>query len=232
MTHRQRALRGAGLKVPPPAVSMQRTPGEMACLLCLAAALLGSVGCHQDMYDQPRYEPLESSEFYPDGKASRDLPAGTIPRGYLQQRALREARRNGKLVEEIPLTVDRELLERGQQRYNIYCSICHGLAGNGDGMIVQRGFRRPPSYHTGRLRSVPVGHFFDVISNGWGVMPSLAPQVEVRDRWAIAAYLRALQLSQGAPLKLLSPDERERLTSGGEQQPSSDAAAAAENGEE
>ena len=182
--------------------------------IVLTACLASLVGCHTDMYDQPRYEPLEASRFFDDGMASRSLVPGTIARGQLDaDDALYTGREDGQPVQENPLEITPELLARGEQRFNIYCSVCHSRTGDGNGMIVRRGFRRPPSFHIDRLRSAPDGHFFDVITHGFGAMPSLAHQVRPEDRWAITAYLRALQLSQYANPDLLTPAEREQLSS-------------------
>ena len=179
----------------------------------LTACLASLVGCHTDMYDQPRYEPLEASTFFEDGMASRPIVPGTIARGQLEaDDALYTGRENGQLVQTNPLEITPALLARGEQRYNIYCSVCHSRTGDGDGMIVRRGYRRPPSYHIDRLRSAPDGHFYDVITHGFGAMPSLAHQVQPEDRWAIVAYLRALQLSQYANPDLLTPAELNQLT--------------------
>lgn len=164
------------------------------------------------MQDQPRYDPLEASDFFPDGQASRPLVAGTVARGQLHEdEAFYTGKVKDKLVAELPLDVDRALLERGRERFAIYCSVCHAPAGTGDGVIVQRGFRRPPSFHIERLRQAPAGHFFDVATRGFGAMPSYAVQIEPRDRWAIVAYIRALQLSQNARLDDVPADERARL---------------------
>jgi mono/diheme cytochrome c family protein len=153
------------------------------------------------MYDQPSYRPLDKNSFFPDGASARPLVAGTVARGQLREdEVFYTGKHGGQLVAEMPLDLDRALLERGRERFTIYCSMCHGQTGYGDGMIVRRGFRRPPSFHTDRLRTAPVGHFFDVITNGLGAMPTYNLQVEPRDRWAIAAYVRALQLSQHAEL--------------------------------
>jgi len=177
------------------------------------AIVVGIAGCHDDMYNQPRYEPLERSDFFDDGRASRDLPAGTVPyQDPPTNTPLATARHNGALLQDIPIPVNRELLNRGQERFNIYCSVCHGRTGEGNGMVVERGYRRPPSYHTDRLRGLPVGHLFEVITNGYGVMPSYAKQVSVTDRWAIAAYIRALQLSQYADADSLPEPLRQTLT--------------------
>ena len=178
-----------------------------AALACLALA-----GCHRDMYDQPRYEPLEASAFFDDGLASRPEVPGTIARGYLQlDDKYFRGKSDGQLITELPVELNAALLQRGQQRFDIFCSMCHGRMGEGDGMIVRRGFRRPPSFHIDRLRGVPLGHLFDVITHGIGAMPSYAHQVPVADRWAIVAYLRALQMSQYARLDDLPPEERAAL---------------------
>ncbi len=166
-------------------------------------------GCHTDMWKQPKTEPLdESASLFADGAASRPLVPGSIARGHLRlDDGYFTGIENGKFVDQIPLKlVDsagkrKTLLLRGQERYNIYCSPCHGQVGDGKGMIAQRGFslKRPVgNYHTDRLRNMPVGHFYDVITNGYGAMYSYASRVEPQDRWAIVAYIRALQLSQHA----------------------------------
>lgn len=176
-------------------------------MLALAAA-----GCHRDMYDQPRYEPLEASDFFDDGRASRPLVPGTVARGQLnEEEAFYTGKQGGMHVEEIPIDVNMELLRRGRERFNIFCVNCHGRSAEGDGMIVQRGYRRPPTFHSDRLRGMPAGHFFDVMTNGFGVMPDYAEQVPVRDRWAIVAYIRALQLSQYARSEELDPSLRAKL---------------------
>lgn len=155
-----------------------------------------------DMYDEPRFEPLEASTFFDDGTSARPLVAGTVARGDLREdEAFYTGKIDGKYVTELPLELDHKLLARGQERFNIYCSPCHGRVGDGNGMIVQRGFRHPPSFvSTERLLNSPVGHFYDVISNGFGAMPSYASRVEPRDRWAIVAYIRALQRSQNGSI--------------------------------
>src|SRR5439155_21609228 len=166
--------------------------------MVLAAALL-IAGCHRDMRDQPRYETLEASEIFADGQSARPTPAGTVARGQLQQdEAFYTGKTGGNFVPQAPVAIDRQLLDRGQQRFNIYCSPCHGRTATGDGMIVRRGFRRPPSLHIDRLRDAPAGHFFDVMTHGFGAMPRYGAHVQPQDRWAIVAYIRALQLSQHA----------------------------------
>jgi mono/diheme cytochrome c family protein len=174
--------------------------------------LLIFAGCHTDMRDQPRYEPLEASDFFADGQSARPLVTGTVARGQLREDdAFYRGKSGQKFVAEIPLEIDRALLERGQERFNIYCSVCHGFTGEADGMIVRRGFKGPPSYHSQRLRDSPDGHFFDVITNGFGAMPRFAPQIEPRDRWAIVAYVRTLQFSQNATLDDVPSEEQARL---------------------
>lgn len=189
-------------------------------------------GCRHAMYDQPRYEPQEASDFFADGKADRSLLPGVVPRlDPKDQPRDEEYDRiqvgvvDGKPVDHIPFPVDRAVLERGRQRFTIYCSPCHGATGKGDGMIVQRGFSPPPPFYGKRpqpgkspaatfyedLRDAPVGHFFEVITNGHGAMYSYASRVAPRDRWAIAAYIRALQLSRYAEVDKLPPAEREKL---------------------
>ena len=178
------------------------------------------------MQDQPKIKPLRGTTFFGDGLASRRPIEGTIPRGYLradnpefftgkkagartatatpaqQQTAGSQQQQTAQQnsfpddVEIFPIAITEEVVQRGRSRYDIFCSACHGLTGNGDGMIVRRGFRRAASFNDDRLRQAPVGHFFDAITNGWGAMPSYAPQIPVQDRWAIIAYIRALQVSQ------------------------------------
>lgn len=195
-------------------------------LVLIAYSLLAS-GCRYDMQDQPRYKAYKQSDFFADNRASRDIPPGTVPRGQLradkafytgkinnpnlnvQVQTTIDASGNTLVtsfpndIDEFPMPVTKELIDRGQDRFNIYCIVCHGPVGNGDGMIVRRGFPKPPTYHDDRLRNAPVGHFFDVMTNGWGRMNSYAAQVSPADRWAIVAYIRALQLAQ-------NPEERLR----------------------
>lgn len=162
-------------------------------------ALVLLAACRQDMNDQAKYKPLGASDFFADGRASRPPVPGTIPRGYLRDDAhLYTGRVDGVLVNTFPFPMDLEALKRGQERYNIYCTPCHDGVGNGNGMIVRRGYKQPPSLHIDRLRDAPAGHFYDVITNGLGGMPDYAAQIPVEDRWRIVAYVRALQLSQRA----------------------------------
>jgi hypothetical protein len=178
----------------------------------LVFTILVFTGCRQDMHDQPRYEPLEASDFFADGLSSRHPPEGTVARDALEGSAyFNTAKQDGELGTTLPFALTRDLLERGQERYNIYCSPCHDHVGTGQGMIVRRGFRRPPSFHSPHLREAPIGHFFDVITNGFGAMMDYAAQVPPYDRWAIAAYMRALQLSQHAMLADLPIPDRQQL---------------------
>jgi len=163
----------------------------------LLAILLA--GCRLDMHDQPKFKPLRENDFYSDLRSSRPIIGGTVARGQLNEDTyLHTGFMNGKEGDVMPFPATREVLERGRERYNIYCSPCHSQLGDGNGMVVQRGFKRPPSYHIDRLRKAPIGHFYNVMTNGYGAMADYASQVPVSDRWAIAAYIRALQLSQNA----------------------------------
>jgi mono/diheme cytochrome c family protein len=182
-------------------------------LSMLAGCALLLSACRQQMFQQPSYRPFQPSSSFADGTSARPLPGDTVARGQLRndQPLFTGKDANGRDATEFPFPITRDVLTRGQQRFDIYCSPCHGFVGDGDGMLVRRGFTTPPTYHSDRLRQAPVGHFFDVITNGFGSMPSYADQVAVPDRWAIVAYIRALQLSQQAPLADVPPDERARL---------------------
>jgi mono/diheme cytochrome c family protein len=161
--------------------------------------LLLSTGCRQDMHDQPRFKPLAKSDFYADLRSARPPVEGTVARGQLHEDAYFYTGRVGTSPGDyMPFPVTADVLARGRERFNIYCSPCHSRLGDGKGMIPQRGFRAPPSYHTERLRNAPLGYFFDVMTSGFGAMPEYASQIPPRDRWAIVAYIRALQLSQNA----------------------------------
>jgi mono/diheme cytochrome c family protein len=167
------------------------------------------------MHNQPKVEPLEASSFFNDGQGARPLPAHTVARGDLRQGfAYTGLDAANRPVAQMPFPVTRAVLLRGQERYNIFCSPCHDQVGSGQGMIVRRGYKQPSSYHIDRLRSAPVGYFFNVMTEGFGVMPSYAPQVPVADRWAIAAYIRVLQYSQNARLADLAglpPEVRRKV---------------------
>jgi mono/diheme cytochrome c family protein len=183
-------------------------------------------GCRRDMQDQPKMKPYRGTSFFTDGLSSRPPVQGTIPRGFLRSDTVLSTGKKEKSVQSgqptpspasgtanaymddtdtFPFPITEETVIRGRERYEIFCSVCHGLTGNGDGMIVRRGFRRAASFHDDRLRQAPVGHFFDAITNGWGAMPPYAAQIPVQDRWAIIAYIRALQVSQQKTAPSLGP---------------------------
>lgn len=204
------------------AISTFRIGKPVLFCLLLAAYCLLAAGCRYDMQDQPRYKALKKSDFFSDKKAMRELPEGTVARGMLREdkafytgkkqtagnapaapaATVTDASGNTLVasfpdaIEEFPVPITKELVNRGEERYRVFCIVCHGPVGNGDGMIVRRGFPKPPTYNDDRLRNAPVGHFYDVITNGWGKMNSYASQVPVADRWAIVAYIRTLQISQ------------------------------------
>ncbi|MGH9492960.1 MAG: c-type cytochrome [Terriglobales bacterium] len=182
-------------------------------MLALALALVSLLaGCRQDMHNQPKYTPLRASEFFPDGRSARQPVPGTVARGELREDTVFYTGKVGEqFAAQIPFPVTRAVLERGQERYNIYCAPCHARTGNGSGMVVQRGYRRPVSFHDPRLRAAPPGYYFDAMTRGFGAMSDYAAQVTPRDRWDIAAYIRALQLSQHATLEELPPVQREQL---------------------
>jgi mono/diheme cytochrome c family protein len=164
-----------------------------------AAAILLCSACRNDMHNQPRYKPLAATDFFGDGRSARPAIEDTVARGQLRVDAARfTGKVNGKDVDFMPIQITKADVARGQERFNIYCSPCHGQLGNGHGMIVSRGLRQPPSYLDPRLVQAPIGHFFDVMTNGYGSMYSYASRVAVDDRWRIAAYIRALQMSQNA----------------------------------
>jgi mono/diheme cytochrome c family protein len=178
-------------------------------VIFLALAL---VACRQKMSVEPKYDPLEPSDFFPDGMSARPRVPGTVARGEASLTGfLATGKINGKDGDGFPFPVTIEVMNRGQERFNIYCSVCHGKLGDGNGMIPSRGYRHPPSFHTDTLRAAPTGHFFDVMTNGFGAMPTYAPQVPVADRWAIIAYIRALQLSEHATINDVPPDLRAKL---------------------
>jgi mono/diheme cytochrome c family protein len=175
----------------------------------LAFAAVAAWACRQDMHDQPKYKPLAKSDFFGDDRSARPLVADTVARGHLRDDDhLYGGRVGGQLAQTFPFPVTAEVLARGQERFGIYCTPCHGVVGRGDGMIVQRGFKAPSSFHNERMRSSPPGYFFDVMTHGFGAMPDYAAQVAVRDRWAIVAYIRALQLSQHATVDDVPPAKR------------------------
>ena len=178
----------------------------------VALSALAVIGCRQGMYDQARTKPLRPSSFFADGRSSRPLVDDTVPRGELRDdELLYTGRENGSLATRFPFPVTKAVIDRGHERFDIYCAACHDRVGNGNGMIVQRGFPRPPSYHSARLREAPVGHFFDVMTNGFGMMYPYADRITPRDRWAIIAYIRVLQRSQNARLADVPPEKRKEL---------------------
>jgi mono/diheme cytochrome c family protein len=182
-------------------------------LLLLAALTSVLSACRQDMHDQPKLEPLEKNNFFADQRASRPLVEGTVARGQLRiDEHFYTGKVNGELVTTLPFAATKEVLERGRERYNIFCAPCHDRVGSGNGMIVQRGFRKPPSFHLERLREMPIGHYFDVMTNGFGTMYSYSDRISPKDRWAIAAYIRVLQLSQNAALTDVPQEQRRKLT--------------------
>lgn len=182
--------------------------------MALFAGALFLVGCdhlRQDMATQPKNKPLSPSEFFPDGRSERPLLENTVAHNSIADDDLFVPKDSNKF----PIAVDLALLQRGQERYNIFCSPCHGLQGDGNGMVAMRGMKHPPSYHQPRLRQVPNGYLFDVIANGFGQMLGYSAQVSRRDVWAIIAYMRALQYSRNAPVADLPPDMRRKLNEGG-----------------
>jgi len=185
-------------------------------MAALAAGIALTCGCRQDMHDQPKVKPLAASAFFPDGRGSRPLVDGTVARSEpLGEHPYLTGRENGQLVRQAPVAVSAAVLARGHERFDVFCSPCHDRVGTGQGMIVQRGYRQPPSLHEQRLHDQPDGYFFDIMTNGFGVMPNYAQQIPVKDRWAITLYVRALQLSQGATLADVPADRRGELEGAG-----------------
>jgi len=169
------------------------------------------------MHDQPKYIPLRPTSFFLDGRSARPLPENTVARGHLNEDAAYYTGLDatGKPVTDFPFTVTKDIVLRGQNRFNVYCTPCHDYTGSGNGLVPQRGFRHPPTYHSDRLRQIGVGHFFDVMTNGFGAMQDYSAQIQPSDRWAIAAYIRALQLSQQATINDVPASARGQLTQGG-----------------
>jgi hypothetical protein len=180
--------------------SGRRKAGVLLLQMIMAGMILALAGCQQKMTYQPKYLPLSASSFFADGRAARPQVDDTVPYGSIDNDYLDLPPESNQF----PFPVTHAVLERGQQRFNIYCAPCHGLLGDGNGIIAQRGLRHPPSYHIDRLRQAPVGHFYDVISRGFGAMQDYSAQVSPHDRWCIIAYIRALQLSQHAPASDIS----------------------------
>jgi mono/diheme cytochrome c family protein len=171
-----------------------------------------TIACRRDMQDQPKYVPLRQATFFGDDRSARPLLAGTVARGHLDDDTLLHTGRVGKADATVfPFPITEQTMARGRERFDIFCSPCHGRTGQGDGMVVRRGFRRPPTFHQDRLRTAPVGHLFDVVTNGFGAMPDYAVQIRAEDRWAIIAYVRALQLSEHATVADVPADRRSSL---------------------
>ncbi len=193
----------------------RRTTTRLLASVALAAAV--SAGCRQDMHDAPRYDPLEASDLFRDGSAARPLMAGTVARGHLNDDAHLYTGKgpDGIPVATFPFAISRADLDRGEERFNVFCAPCHGRTGEGNGMVVQRGFRQAQSMHIDRLRFAPVGYFYDVITNGFGVMPDHRSQIPVDDRWKIIAYVRVLQLSRQATSADMPADALDQLRRGG-----------------
>ncbi len=214
---------------------MSRSRNTFGIVVLLLGACLAGAACRRDMQDQPKMKPYRGTSFFSDGQSMRQPIPGTIARGFLRTdteyftgKKLKSASSVATAsatnpftddTDTFPFPITRETVVRGKERYEIFCSVCHGLTGNGDGMIVRRGFRRAATFNDDRLRQAPVGHFFDAITNGWGAMPSYAAQIPVQDRWAIIAYVRALQLSQqkAQPSPGSSPSPTPTPSAGGHQ---------------
>ena len=198
-------------------LAMWKSRNRFRVLMLMAGLCLAGSGCRRDMQDQPKMKPFRGSTFFTDGLSGRQPIEGTVPRGFMRtdteyftgkksvssvQPAVAQPSPTNAFADDVdtfPFPITKETVQRGRERYEIFCSVCHGSTGNGDGMVVRRGFRRAASFNDDRLRQAPVGHFFDAITNGWGAMPSYSSQIPVQDRWAIIAYIRALQLSQQNP---------------------------------
>jgi mono/diheme cytochrome c family protein len=191
---------------------MSRKYSSLALVLLAACTIAGCDNTlRQDMANQPRVNPLAPSEFFEDGRSERPIPENTVARGSVENDALFVAKDSNAF----PLPLTKELLQRGQERYGIFCTPCHGLQGDGQGMVAMRGMKHPPSYHQERLRAEPNGYYYDVVTNGFGAMYGYSAQIPPRDRWAIIAYVRALQLSRNAPVSELPAELKEKLMAGG-----------------
>jgi mono/diheme cytochrome c family protein len=222
---------------------MSKCKDKFLVLFIVLGICLTGTACRRDMQDQPKMKPFRGTTFFGDGLSGRQPIEGTIPRGFLRSDTALFTGKKTKTpgatatpetqpgtgaqsntypddVDTFPFPITMDIVKRGRERYDIFCSACHGLTGNGDGMVVRRGFRRAASFNDDRLRQAPVGHFFDAITNGWGAMPAYAPQIPVQDRWAIVAYIRALQASQqntAASSPSPSPAPSPTPTTGGHQ---------------
>ncbi len=185
---------------------------RVVTIACMGAVAMLLFGCRLDMHVQPKYLPYEPTDFFGDGRSERQPVPGTVARGQLRLDELMfSGRENGVVADKFPFPITKADLDRGRERYNVYCTPCHDYTGSGQGMIVQRGFPQPPSYHIQRLRDAPVGHFYEVMTNGFGAMYSYAARVEPADRWRIAAYIRVLQLSRNAKIEDVPESERQKL---------------------
>jgi mono/diheme cytochrome c family protein len=192
-----------------------KTNSSLRLALLIFSAAIALAGCNntlrQDMANQPRQNTLSPSSFFPDGRSERQPLDNTVPRGSVEDDALFVPKDSNAF----PLPITQQLLERGQERYGIFCTPCHGIQGDGLGMIAMRGMKHPPSYHQDRLRQEPNGYIYDVITNGFGAMYGYSAQIPPRDRWAIIAYVRALQLSRNAHVADLPAALREKLMAQG-----------------
>lgn len=181
--------------------------------LLLPVLVLALGACRDDMHNQAKTKPLRESPFFADHSSARPLPEGVVARGFLRADAAlyRGVGEDGKFVLDIPVPVTKPLLARGRERFDIFCSPCHGRTGDGQGMIVQRGFKSPSTFHVDRLRNERAGYFFDVMTNGFGQMSSYAPQITPEDRWAVVAWVKTLQASQNMPREFLAKDDEGKL---------------------
>jgi mono/diheme cytochrome c family protein len=202
--------RGADARPMPALTRDARRRRSLAWAVLATAALAGASGCDMlDMYNQPRYKTLSADDFFADGQSARPLVAGTVARGQLEEdQAFYTGKVDDRYVDDIPIKVDEKLLERGRERYGISCAMCHGQVGYGDGIVVLRGFKIPQSFHADRIRKFPAGRHFEIITKGYQLMPPCNLQNDPHDRWAIVAYIQALQLSQNARLDDVPEDKR------------------------
>jgi mono/diheme cytochrome c family protein len=189
-----------------------RISARFAATFALGGVLLLTGACRQDMHNQPKYVPYRSSEFFPDGLSERQQVVGTVARDQLHtDEYLYTGKIGAKEQDVFPFPITQAVMERGRARYDIYCSPCHSRVGDGNGMIVKRGYRQAANFHDPKIIALPVGHYFDVITHGWGAMPDYAAQIEPADRWAIAAYIRALQYAQNGTMAEVPAEQRSGL---------------------
>jgi mono/diheme cytochrome c family protein len=209
---RSEAKASRGLEPALHAASGRRLKPPLQARACSTVLLLALAGCRLDMQDQPKYKPLAASTFFIDGRSARPIPPGTVARDALNDTDVLHTGADGKgFAATIPLPVDQALLQRGQERFDIYCAPCHGYLGDGDGMVARRGFKIPPSLHQERVRQAAPGYIFQVISNGYGAMGDYGDQIPPEDRWAIVAYIRALELARGATMADATPEGQTQL---------------------